>query len=138
MLQMIEEDRNYYMKESASVQKTVLVIDDDSENIKCIEQFMQDEPLCNIVNASTGEEALRMLDEMLVHLILLNVEGSEMDGIDVFAQIKKKYDIPTIFIAGNKGIVDILNSEELFAEEYISKPFTSHMIKEVIHSVLNE
>ncbi len=138
MLQMIEEDRSYQMKETFFKQKTILVVDDELENIRCIEQFMQDESIYNIVNASNGEEGLRILDEIPVHLILLDVEMSEMNGFEAFKRSKEKYNIPTILVTGEKGMYTTQDSTVLCADEYISKPFNSHMLKEIIHSMLNE
>jgi len=138
MLQMIDEDQGYCMKETVSVQKTVLVVDDEPMNIRLIELIMKDEPICRIVNASGGKEALRLIDEMSVHLILLDVEMPEMNGFETLAKIKEKHDIPVIFTTGNKDIDTIKKSTDLGVVDYISKPFTALALKEIIHSMLNE
>lgn len=138
MLQMIEEDKNYSMREIVSAQKTVLVIDNEPENMQCIEQFIQGENVCDIINASNGEEAMAILRKTPIHLVLLNIEEPELDGLDIFSKISEKYDIPTIFITGNEGRDTIQNSAKLSEEEYINNPFTPYMIKEIVHSMLND
>jgi len=114
------------------------VVDDEPMNIRLIELIMKDEPICRIVNASGGKEALRLIDEMSVHLILLDVEMPEMNGFETLAKIKEKHDIPVIFTTGNKDIDTIKKSTDLGVVDYISKPFTALALKEIIHSMLNE
>ena len=138
MLQMIEEDRGYYLRETASMQKTVLVVDDELMSIRLIELFMKNESICRIENATSGEEALKLLEKMPVHLILLDVEMPEMNGFETLSKIREKYDIPVIFMTGNKDIDTIQKSTDLGVVDYISKPFTAFMLKEIIHSMLNE
>ena len=94
MLQMIEEDKEYHLREKRSSQKTVLMIDDDPINIKMVELFMKDEPACKIVSASGGKEALRLLDEISVQLIVLDVEMPEMNGFETLSRIRESMIFP--------------------------------------------
>ena len=138
MLQMIEEDKEYHLREKRSSQKTVLMIDDDPINIKMVELFMKDEPACKIVSASGGKEALRLLDEISVQLIVLDVEMPEMNGFETLSRIREKYDIPVIFMSGDKDINTLQKTVELGVVDYISKPFNALTLREIMHSILNE
>lgn len=138
MLQMIEEDKEYHLREKRSSQKTVLIIDDDPINIKMVELFMKDEPACKIVSASGGKEALRLLDEISVQLIVLDVEMPEMNGFETLSRIREKYDIPVIFMSGDKDINTLQKTVELGVVDYISKPFNALTLREIMHSILNE
>ncbi len=138
MLQMIEEDKEYHLREKRSSEKTVLVVDDDPINIKMVELFMKDEQACKIVSASGGKEALKLLDEIPVQLIVLDVEMPEMNGFETLSRIREKYDIPVIFMSGDKDINTLQKTVELGVVDYISKPFNALALREIMHSMLNE
>ncbi len=136
MLKMIDEDKEYKMKESFSVKKTILVVDDEPMNIKMTEFILKDEPLYNIIGASGGKHALEILKDTSVDLILLDVQMPEMDGFETLTQIKESYDIPVVFMTGDKSIETIQKATELGVDDYINKPFLPMSIKEIVHSIL--
>ena len=53
MLQMIDEDTEYTMKQVESAQKNILMIDDEMLNIKIVENIIKDEPVYNLLGAET-------------------------------------------------------------------------------------
>ena len=138
MLQMMEEDKDYHLREKNSSQKRVLVVDDDPINIKIVELFMKDEPTCEIVSASGGEEALKLLDKLSVQLIILDVEMPKMNGFETLSRIREKHDIPVIFMSGDKDITTLQKTIDLGVVDYISKPFSAFTLREILHSMLNE
>ena len=138
MLEMIDEDQKYCLRESDSEQKVVLVVDDDLMNLRIIELVMKEESKCRIVCASGAREALRLLEEIAVQLIILDVEMPEMDGFETLQKIREKYDIPVIFMSGDKDIATIQRTIDLGVVDYICKPFTALELKEILHNMLNE
>lgn len=137
MLQMIDEDETYSLSEPKSVVKSVLVIDDESLNIKLIEHIMSDEPMYEIIGASSGTEALEILEKREINLILLDVVTPEMDGFEMLSKIKEKHKIPVVFMTGNKNIETIRKAAELGVEDYLTKPFLPLALKEIMHSISN-
>ena len=138
MLQMMDEDPEYNLREKTSKQKTVLMVDDDPINICMVEAFLREESQCKIVSALGGKEALRLLDEIPVDLIVLDVEMPGMDGFETLVKIREKYDIPVMFMSGDKDINTMEKSIELGVVDYISKPVSALTLKEIMHSMLNE
>jgi len=137
MLQMIDEDETYSLSEPKSVIKSVLVIDDEPLNIKLIEHIMSDEPMYEIIGASSGTEALEILEKREINLILLDVVMPEMDGFEMLSKIKEKHKIPVVFMTGNKNIETIRKAAELGVEDYLTKPFLPLALKEIMHSISN-
>lgn len=137
MLQMIDEDKEYKMKESSSIQKTILVVDDEPMNLKMTEFIMKDEVLYKMIGVSSGREALETLENTSVDLILLDIQMPEMDGFETLSRIREKYDIPVAFMTGDKDISTIQKATELGVADYITKPFMPLVLKEVIHSICN-
>ncbi len=137
VLQMIDNDPEYKLKENTDLIKTVLVVDDDPINIKVTKLIMEKEPYCEIVSATSGKEALELLDRISVDLILLDVEMSDMNGFETLARIRQKHNTPVVFLTGNKDIHTIQEANKLGVDDYISKPFIPLTLKETIHSILH-
>ncbi len=137
MLQIIDEDTSYSMKEVNSEEKCVLVVDDEPMNVKMIEYIMRDEPMYQLIGANSGAEALEILEEQKVNLILLDVVMPEMDGFETLSRIKEKYDIPVVFMTGDKHIETINRAAEYGVEDYLTKPFLPLALKEIMHSIAN-
>ncbi len=137
VLQMIDDDPEYKLKENTDLSKTVLVVDDDPINIKVTKLIMEKEPYCEIVSATSGKEALELLDRISVDLILLDVEMSDMNGFETLARIRQKHNTPVVFLTGNKDIHTIQEANKLGVDDYISKPFIPLTLKETIHSILH-
>ena len=137
MLQMIDEDGSYSLKEPKSMHKRVLVVDDEPMNVKIIEFIMKDEPMYEIVAVNSGAEALKVLESQEINLILLDVVMPEMDGFETLSRIKEKYDIPVVFMTGDKHIETINRATEFGVEDYLTKPFLPLALKEVMHSISN-
>lgn len=137
MLQLIDEDKSYVLKETESLQKRVLVIDDEPMNIKMVELIMKDEPMYEIVSANSGKEALEILAEQDINLILLDLVMPEMDGFETLSHIKKKYDIPVVFMTGDKHIETLEKAAEYGVDDYLTKPFLPLALKEIMHSISN-
>lgn len=137
MLQMIDEDKEYSMKENKSLEKTILIVDDEPMNIKIMEVVMKDEPLYKIIEASSGKEALELLDQHEIDLVLLDIQMPEMDGFETLSRMREKYDIPVIFMTGDKTLETITKATDLGVDDYINKPFMPLTVKEIIHSIFN-
>lgn len=136
MLQMIDEDVDYLMKEKDSLKK-ILVIDDEPMNLKMIEFILKDEPMYETICAFGGREGLKILKQKDIDLILLDVKMPGMDGFETLSGIRKKYDVPVVFMTGEKNFEIIQRASEFAVDDYITKPFLPLALKEVIHSMLN-
>lgn len=137
MLQMMNEDKNYDMCQRNNTQKNILVIDDDSMTHKLISHIMRDEVMYRIIEAVSGETAMKILDDTPADVVLLDLNLPGMSGFEVFAQIREKYDVPVIFMTGDRNIETIQKAYEMGIEDYLTKPFQPTVLKEVIHSIVN-
>lgn len=137
MLEMIDEDKDYLMKQTEEKHGNILVVDDENMNLTMIKFLMQDEQMYTIKTATGGEEALRMLDETDISLVLLDVKMPDMDGFDVFKRIREKSDVPIVFMTGDRNLETINRMAEIGADDYITKPVRPLTLKEVIHGILN-
>ncbi|MBE5943747.1 MAG: response regulator [Lachnospiraceae bacterium] len=137
MLKMIDEDKDYALKESNSHQKKILVVDDEPMNIKMVSIILKDSPMYEVLGATSGNEAIEKLEEQQVDMVLLDVMMPEMDGFEIISLIREKYDMPIVFMTGDRNIETIERASKYGVDDYLTKPFLPLALKEIIHSTLN-
>lgn len=133
---MIDEDVNYIMREIKNLQKNILVVDDEEMNIKMIEVILNDTPMYRVVGATGGIEALEILENEDIDMILLDVKMPGMNGFEAMEEIRKKYNMPIVLMTGDRKIETIERATKLDVDDYLTKPFQPLVLKEIIHSTL--
>lgn len=138
MLSIIDEDKEYSLKQSESCQKNILVVDDEPMNIRMLEFILKDEPLYSIFSALGGKKALKILESSKIDLVFLDVNMPDMSGFEVLKRIQEKYSVPVIFMTADREIETIQRSIGMGAEDYVTKPFLPLVVKEVLRNMLME
>ena len=137
MLQMIDEDRQYTMCQSERSRKYILVVDDEIMDIRMVDHIFEDVPDLHVLGAKTRREALRILGEQKIHLILLDLVLPDADGFELFETIRERYQIPVVLVTADKGIETIQRIHELGIDDYLTKPLHVCIVKETIHGIIN-
>ncbi len=135
MLQMMDEDTEYTMKQTESMHRRILTVDDETMNNKIIAHIMRDEPMYEIISVTSGKDALEILKEQDFDLILLDVRMPDMDGLETLKRIRENHQIPVILMTSDKMLDISAGFAELGCNDYITKPFLPLLIKEVIHTM---
>jgi len=111
--------------------KRVLIVDDTPENISILMGILKDH--CDVSVAINGPRALKIAAmEPPMDLILLDIIMPEMDGYEVFAQLKanpKTTNIPVIFVTALTAYENEAKGLELGAVDYITKPFNPALVR---------
>jgi DNA-binding response OmpR family regulator len=100
----------------------VLVVDDDKEIRDGIEIYLKNEGLI-VFKAQDGVEALEILNEQEVHLILLDIMMPRMDGISATFKIREQKNIPIIILSAKSEDTDKILGLHVGADDYVTKPF---------------
>jgi DNA-binding response OmpR family regulator len=103
-------------------QYSVLVVDDDKEIRDGIEIYLRNEGL-RVFKAQDGFEALEILNEQEVHLILLDIMMPRMDGISATFKIREQKNIPIIILSAKSEDTDKILGLQIGADDYVTKPF---------------
>ncbi|WP_045522072.1 response regulator transcription factor [Neobacillus niacini] len=103
-------------------QYTVLVVDDDKDIRDGIEIYLKNEGL-TVLKAHDGFEALEILTEHEVHLILLDIMMPRMDGIAATFKIREQRNIPIIILSAKSEDTDKILGLQVGADDYVTKPF---------------
>ena len=102
--------------------KSILVGDDDKEIVDSIEIYLQQEGY-NILKAYDGEQALKVLKEQEVHLLIIDVMMPKMDGIRATLKIREDSSIPIIILSAKSEDADKILGLNIGADDYVTKPF---------------
>jgi len=103
--------------------KTILIVDDTIANLNILCNLLVE---YDLLTATVGIDALEIVDEEKVDLILLDVLMPDMDGFEVCKILKSKKetkDIPVIFITSDSSEDSIEKGYEIGGIDYITKPF---------------
>ena len=95
---------------------TILIVDDEVVNLKMLSSFL--EPHYNLCIAESGEEALKIIKETIIDLILLDIMMPGISGFEVLAELKSDKNtknIPVIFVTSASNTNNIVKSFELGA-----------------------
>jgi DNA-binding response OmpR family regulator len=113
----------------------ILVCDDDHAIVDAIEIYLSQEGY-TIIKAYDGQEALQILKEQEVHLILLDIMMPRMDGIHAVAEIRRISSVPVIFLSAKSEDTDKILGLNIGADDYITKPFNPLELIARVKSVL--
>ena len=100
----------------------ILLVDDDLELTQMLQRFLAAEGL-TAVRAETGGEALHVLSQRAVDLIVLDVMLPGVDGFAVLRQVRERYDTPILMLTARGDDADRILGLESGADDYLSKPF---------------
>ncbi|MBG0780692.1 MAG: response regulator [Bacteroidales bacterium] len=125
---------------SDALKFNVLIVDDRPENLLTLEGILENENL-NIIKASSGNEALAILLEQNISLVLMDVQMPGMDGFEV-AEIMRSNDrtkyIPIIFITAiSKQRQHIFKGYESGAVDYLYKPLDLEILQSKIKAFID-
>lgn len=136
MLRMIDEDSKYQMKQKSETVKKILIVDDDPMTLDLVELILHDDPEYIIYKATSGEKALRILSDVSMDLVLLDIQIPEMDGFKICEEIRKTSDIPIVFMTADKNFETIDKAAQMGIKDYLVKPVMSLALLEMIRSIL--
>lgn len=135
MLQLIDEDKNYLMRQTNVLNHHILVVDDDTMNHKIISHIMREEPEYKLFFTNSGIEALERMKVHFYDLVLLDVKMADMDGLETLQRIREFSDVPVVLMTGDKTLNTSSDFAKLGCDDYITKPFLPILLKEVIHNM---
>ena len=102
---------------------TILIVDDELLIRNVIKEYLLNEGY-KVLEAEDGFDALRVLSDNKVDLIVLDIMMPKMDGFTCLSEIRKTKNIPVIMLSARKEETDKLSSFDLGVDDYVTKPFS--------------
>lgn len=112
-----------------------LMIDDDKTIAETTAEYFN---MFDIRTASvcSYEEAEAFLEQHQVSLLLLDINLGDRSGFELCKQIRRKYDMPILFISARTSDDDILTALNIGGDDYIKKPYTMSILLAKVKAVL--
>ena len=101
---------------------TILVCDDDKEIVDAIEIYLIQEGY-KVEKAYDGEQALEILHNKKIDLMVIDVMMPKLDGIRATFQVRKTSSIPIIILSAKTEDADKILGLNVGADDYVTKPF---------------
>ncbi len=114
---------------------TVLIVDDDPSISRSVSIYLQKEGF-QVYTAFDGLEALEVLSQTPVHLILMDSMMPRLNGIQTTLKIRENRNIPIIILSAKSEDRDKINGLSAGADDYITKPFNPAELVARVHSQL--
>lgn len=109
-------------KKGAKEMYRILICDDDKEIVKAIEIYLSREGY-EIEKAYNGKQAMQIIKEKEIHLLILDIMMPEMDGMQVAKEVRKEKGIPIIMLSAKSEDYDKIEGLNTGADDYVTKPF---------------
>jgi len=105
--------------------KKILIVDDEKDYVRVIEQTLTDEGY-KVITAFSGKEALEKVRDEAPDLMVLDINMPGMDGYEVCKEIRKDplyKHLPIVMLTIRRERNDKIKGMNLGSDEYITKPF---------------
>lgn len=100
----------------------VLICDDEKDIVSALEIYLKAEGY-KIFKAYQGKEALAIMEQEEIHLVLMDIMMPEMDGIHAMTELRKRSNVPVILLTAKSEDMDKVLGLNVGADDYITKPF---------------
>jgi two-component system chemotaxis response regulator CheY len=119
----------------------ILVVDDSAAIRKILTRVLRQTGMAiqTIHEAGDGQDALAVMAQHRVDLVLSDINMPKMDGLQLLASLKSSpqwHSIPVVMITTEGGETKVAEAVRLGAAGYVRKPFTADQIKEKLVGIL--
>lgn len=100
----------------------ILICDDEKDIVAALKIYLSGNDY-NLFEAYNGREALKIIADNDIHLVLLDIMMPEVDGIQVLTTLRQTCNIPVIFLTAKGEDTDKILGLNIGADDYVTKPF---------------
>ena len=100
----------------------ILICDDEQDIVNALKIYLAD-PGYTFYEASNGMDAVKLVREKDIHLVILDIMMPQMDGIEAMVRIREFSNVPVILLTSKGEDTDKILGLNVGADDYITKPF---------------
>ena len=115
--------------------KDILLVEDNKELAGLIQDFLERDGY-QVVHVTSGDDALKYLEEQQVKVLLLDIMLPGMDGFAVCRTVREKWSMPILIMSARSGREDQLCGYELGADDYMEKPIDAGILTAKINALI--
>ena len=120
---------------TGSVEKKILVIDDDAELCELVSEYLESEGF-EIDTEGSGDHGADRALESDYDLIILDVMLPGINGFEALRRIRSQSNVPVLMLTARGDDVDRIVGLEIGADDYLPKPFNPRELVARIHAIL--
>ena len=110
----------------------ILLCDDEKDIVTALEIYLRNDDY-KIFKAYNGADALKILTEEEIHLVLLDIMMPHMDGIAALTKLREFSNVPVILLTAKSEDIDKVLGLTVGADDYITKPFNPSSFRHVLN-----
>jgi DNA-binding response OmpR family regulator len=114
---------------------TVLVVDDEKKIVEIVKSYLEKDGY-RALTAVNGIEALRLLQENHVSLIILDLMLPGLTGEEICRKVRASSDLPIIMMTAKVEEENIIHGLSIGADDYVTKPFSPKQLMARVAAVL--
>jgi len=118
-----------------ATESLVVAVDDEAGILKLIRMELSDKGY-RVVTASTGEDALAIIEHQRPDVVILDVLMPDMNGYEVMRRIRERTNTPVILLTARDRDEDKVRGLDLGADDYLAKPFNPDELSARVKAVL--
>ena len=118
----------------------VLVVDDFSTMRRIVKNLLRDIGYNNVVEAEDGKQALKIVKQDSIDLVITDWNMPNMTGIELLDELRKDYgfdELPVLMVTAESRKEQIVQAAQAGVNGYIVKPFNATTLKEKLDKILN-
>ena len=100
----------------------ILIVEDDKEILDGVGIYMKNQGY-TVFKAQNGLEGLKILENEVIHLAIVDIMMPIMDGITMTMKLRENYDFPVIMLSAKSEEIDKVTGLNIGADDYVTKPF---------------
>jgi len=120
--------------------KNIMVVDDNPDIVTIVKTLLEVKGY-EVQSAYSGQEFFNLIAEQKPDLILLDIMMPRMDGLEVLTRLKgdsNTRSIPVVLLTAKQPDEAIFGGYDIWADSYITKPFTNTQLLNVINRLIGE
>ena len=122
----------------ATERKTLLIVDDDNDILEVLSEYFLKHDY-DVILAHDGDEAVQLLKYKAIDLVITDIRMPKMNGLSLLKHIRTQSNsLPVILMTGYELSRTELSCLSYQADAYITKPFTSEYLHNVIKRLITE
>ena len=114
---------------------SILICDDEKDIISALEIYLKSDGY-HVLKAYNGMEAVEIMKNEQVHLVLMDIMMPEMDGIEEMVKIRELSNVPVILLTAKGEDTDKVLGLTVGADDYVTKPFNPKELLARVQSLL--
>ena len=111
------------MTRGGETRANILICDDEKDIVNALKIYLND-PDYVLYEAHNGKEAVDIVRDNEIHLVLMDIMMPVMDGIEAMSQIRGFSNVPIILLTAKSEDADKVLGLNVGADDYITKPFS--------------